>query len=161
MDPQLCREQLEQLINEETSLLGDLEQLLGREHEILQKNELSALETASDLRQERMGALLRIQDERGTLLRMHGYSADGVGIDKLLAWCDPKQQLRTRWSQCLDLATRCRRSNDRNAALVSARMQRVEGLLEVIVGPSQHAGTYSSTGGRSQNRSGAMFAGEA
>ena len=161
MDPQLCSEHLSRLLAEETTQLGELQQLLYAEHEVLLANELNALETASTNRQLCMSALLRIQDERRALLRLHGYRDDPDGINQLLNWCDPGQALKKRWSACLDQAARCRQSNDRNAALVAARLKRVEGLLEVIVGPGQHANVYSASGGQHGNRSGVLFATEA
>lgn len=161
MDPRLCRDQLEQLIASEVTLLNELEKLLVTEHDVLLKNELVALEAASDARQQCMGALLQIQDERVALLRMHGYSNDPAGINRLLDWCDPAKILKSRWSACLELASRCRQSNERNAALVAARMKRVAGLLDVIVGPAQRATVYSASGSRDSGRSGALFAAEA
>lgn len=161
MDPRLCREQLERLVTDEARLMGELEKLLVTEYDVLLKNELAALETASEARQQCMGALLQIQDERVALLRMHGYSNDPAGINRLLDWCDPGKSLKARWSACLELAARCRQSNDRNAALVAARMQRVAGLLEVIVGPGQRAAVYSASGSRDAGRSGGLFAAEA
>lgn len=161
MDPQLCREQLSRLISDEARLMGELEKLLITEHEVLTKNEIVALEAASEARQHCMSALLQIQDERVALLQMHGYSNDPDSINRMLDWCDPARLLKIRWSACLDLAARCRQSNERNAALVAARMKRVAGLLDVIVGTNQRAGVYSATGVRDNGRSGALFAAEA
>jgi flagellar biosynthesis/type III secretory pathway chaperone len=108
-----------------------------------------------------MTALLAIQDERHTLLRMHGYNSDPLGVNKLLDWCDPRQTLKASWMQCGKFAERCRLLNDRNAALVAARMKRVEGLLEVIVGSGKQANVYSAAGTQDAGRSGVMFAAEA
>lgn len=161
MDPQLCREHLEKLLAEEVALLIELERLLLQEHTVLVSNELTALEAAGDARQARMSALVRIQEERRALLRMHGYSGDHEGVNKLLTWCDPRQTLRGDWRRCGELAAVCRQHNERNAALVAARMKRVESLLEVIVGPGTHAGVYSASGARDAARFGGIFAAEA
>ena len=161
MDPTLSREHLEKLIAEEHAALAQLETLLVAEQSVLQKDELTAVEAASDARQRSMGELLRIQDERRALLRLHGFNDDKFGIEKILAWCDPESTLRRSWRECADVATRCRTLNERNSALVAARMQRVENLLQVIVGPSRHAGVYSATGRRDQAHSGGLLAAEA
>ncbi len=161
MDPRLCRDHLEKLIAEEHAALTELEQLLVGEHAILIKNDLTAVETASEQRQIHMGELLRIQSERRSLLRMHGYADDKDGINQLLIWCDPPRALSRSWSECAQSATRCRDLNERNAALVAARMKRVEGLLEVIVGPGNYANVYSASGQRDSGRSGSLLAAEA
>lgn len=161
MDPQLCRDQLRGLLQEELQLLDQLEQLLVSEHEVLLQNEITALEAASAARQLRMAELLKIQDERRATLTLHGFPGDSSGIETALQWCDPTQTLKQRWAECLIVAQRCRTANERNAALVAARMRRVGGLLDVIVAPHQRSSVYSATGTRATAEHGLRFAAEA
>lgn len=147
MDPSLTRESLARLLEAEASVLADLERLLAREHEILVRNDSpEALETACVERQARMGELLRIQDERRGLLRMLGQRPDNAGLEALLATCDPERSLRSRWLSCAEAARRCRLANDRNGALVAARMNRVEGMLEVLTGQRPGPRVYGPQG---------------
>ena len=147
MDPSLTREQLAKLIDDESRALADLERLLGREHDILVRNDRpEALEDACNARQVRMGELLRIQDERRSLLRMLGESPDNAGLDALLKACDVGDRLRLRWRGCADAARRCRELNDRNGALVMARMRRVEGMLEILTGQRPGPRVYGPQG---------------
>ena len=147
MDPSLTRETLARLLEAEASVLADLERLLAREHEILVRNDSpEALESACGERQSRMGELLRIQDERRNLLRMHGQRPDNAGLEALLSACDPDQSLRRRWLACAEAARRCRESNDRNGALVAARMNRGEGMLEVLTGQRPGPRVYGPQG---------------
>ena len=105
MDPALTRDQFSRLLEEEARTLADLEALLGREHEILVRNEsAAALEEACDARQLRIGELLRIQEERRGLLRMLGQSPDNAGIDAVLRVCDSSGSFRSRWQQCASAA---------------------------------------------------------
>ena len=161
LDPALCREHLQRLLNEEETLLGEFEALLTGEHGTLVANDLEALERSCDARQKRVGALLRIQDERQQLLRLLNYSTDAAGIDQMLNWCDPNQSLRQRWAACADLAARCRTLNDQNGALVMARMQRVQGMLGALTGDRSHAALYDARGARADSTQGRMLAAQA
>jgi flagellar biosynthesis/type III secretory pathway chaperone len=147
VDAELCRDTLTKLMHEESATLGELEMLLTREHEILVKNSsVEALEDACAARQISMGTLLRIQDERHSMLRMFNIGTDAAAIDALLVKLDPRQQLRSRWIECANVAKRCRDLNDRNGALVQSRMKRVEGMLEVLTGRRPGASTYGPEG---------------
>lgn len=135
VEPGLVREQLAALIDSEHRTLADLERLLHQEHEQLVRNDSAeALEAACNARQTRMGELLRVQDERRELLRMLGQRPDHIGLDTVLRDCGGDNQLRVRWQSCGETAQRCRELNDRNSALVNARMKRVEGMLELLTG---------------------------
>ncbi len=146
MDAALCREQLDQLLTQEASALSLLQTLLDREHESLAASDIDALERAGAARQACVGDLLRIEDERQSLCRLMNYSADAQGIDKLLTWCDTSQQLRRRWNKTLELATTCRRLNNRNGVVVAAKLKRVEGLLAVVTGRNKKGAVYGRKG---------------
>ncbi len=142
-----CRDVLSRLINEESATLSDLVQLLEREHELLVTNRSAeALEDACEARQICMGTLLRVQDERRGLLRLLGLGDSAAALDELLTRCDPRGDLKTRWAATLTHARRCRELNDRNGALVNARMRRVEGLLNVLTGERSSPNLYGPQG---------------
>jgi flagellar biosynthesis protein FlgN len=146
VDPTVCREHLERLLAEEIKSLAELEKLLDREHELLVGNDVEALERAGIARQACISELLRIEDERRSLCRMMNVPADMTGLDRLLTWCDPSRALRRRWANCAEIATRCRGLNDRNGALVAARMKNVEGMLDIITGRANQPKVYGRQG---------------
>lgn len=146
IDPALCRVQLEQLLKDEARQLEQLEGLLGLETEALDRNDLQALDQAGSARQGCVAALLRVEDERRSLCRMTGYDADLPGLERLIRWCDPQHSLATLWADCRTRAGRCREINDRNGAVVAAKLQRVTGMLGVITGRSSQPATYSPHG---------------
>lgn len=159
MDPKVCREHLERLITEETAALRRLEVLLDSEHEYLLANNVDDLDSAGDARQECVASLLRIDDERRSLCRMMNLPADPPGIERLLTWCDPSRALQRRWGECAEMAKNCRSRNDRNGALVTVRLKRVEGLLDVLTGRSNQPKVYGKQGGYdNQGRSGHVLA---
>ena len=108
-----------------------------------------------------LGPFLRTEEERRSLCRMHGREPDAQGIEGLLTWCDPRGTLRAAWAKCAQSATRCRELNDRNGALVAARMKRVDNLLSVLTGQQQDASTYGPKGSTSAIRSGRVLSTEA
>ncbi|MEJ1961967.1 MAG: flagellar protein FlgN [Gammaproteobacteria bacterium] len=161
MEVTTCREALASLLSTEVSSLAELATLLDREHELLVANDVDTLEAVMAERQLSVGRLLRAEEERRDLCRMHGRAVDAAGIQQLMAWCDPNGTLKPRWEECAKGATRCRELNDRNGALVMARMRRVESLLTVLTGQPQNAPTYGPKGAYAPVRSGRVLATEA
>lgn len=146
MDPGVCREHLGTLLREEAALLGELEELLARESGILQTSDIPALEATTRARQERVGALASIEEQRRSLCAMHGYSADRSGLESLIAWCDADGTLLPRLRECAERAVRCRDLNDRNGIVVAARLKRVEGMLGALTGRPARSDTYGPRG---------------
>jgi flagellar biosynthesis protein FlgN len=157
VDPHVCREHLAGLLGEEVTALGELEELLKREHEVLASEDVDALEKTARLRQERVGALARIEEQRRSLCSMHGHSPDLAGLERLITWCDPKGSLMSRLRECAERVARCRDLNDRNGTMVGARLKRVEGLLGILTGRADRADTYSPRGSTAAARPGRVL----
>jgi flagellar biosynthesis/type III secretory pathway chaperone len=134
------------LLQDELSVLAQLEKLLGEEHEVLLNNDLDGFERTGKLRQGCMGDLVRLEDERRAFCRMMGRAADLTGLEDLLAWCDPARSLQSSWAECAIRAKRCRDLNDRNGMLVTGRLHRVQGLLNILTGQSKPPETYGRKG---------------
>jgi len=148
LELQACRERFARHLAEETELLAVLEQQLVREHEMLVANDVEGLEKAGGLRQQTVARLLRVHDERRALCRARDLDADAGGFATLLAWCDPQGTLAAPQARCAVHAQRCREQNERNGALVTARLKRVGGMLGML-GGANAAGTYQPrTSGR-------------
>lgn len=132
MDRDSCRTRLARLLSEENGLLATLAQQLAREHELLAGNDVDGLEKAGGNRQETLSKLLRVEDERQGLCRQLGRNADKAGMAALLAWCDPAGSLADAQTTCARLAGECRAQNERNGALVTARLTRASSLLDLL-----------------------------
>jgi flagellar biosynthesis/type III secretory pathway chaperone len=157
-----CREALASILATEVAQLAELASLLEREHEVLVANDIEALEALMAQRGMATSRLLDAEEERRNLCRMHGRGVDGAGVMQLMVWCDPRGTLKARWEECAQGATRCRELNDRNGALVMARMKRVETLLTTLTGQAQEAPTYGPKGAYAPARPGGrMLATEA
>lgn len=151
MDPSVCREHLTTLLREESDLLGQLEELLARESRVLETSDIQTLEATTRARQERIGALARIEEQRRSLCALHGFSADRAGLEGLIAWCDPQGTLLPRLRECAERAVRCRDLNDRNGVVVAARLKRVGGMLDTLTGRPTHSDTYGPRGHTNSN----------
>lgn len=158
MDPVVCREHLATLLREESQFLADLEALLEQESRIIETSDIKILETTTRARQERMGALARIEEQRRSLCAMHGFSADRAGLEGLMGWCDSQGALLSRLRECAERAVRCRDLNDRNGIVVAARLKRVEGMLDTLTGRPARSDTYGPRGyGSSPTRPGRVL----
>ncbi len=151
MDAGVCREHLASLLREESALLAELEDLLTRESRILETSDIQALETTTRARQERMGALARIEEQRRSLCALHGFSGDRAGLESLMAWCDSEGTLLSRLRECAEHAVCCRDLNDRNGIVVAARLKRVEGMLDALTGRPTRSDTYGPKGYSASN----------
>ena len=122
-DPTLCREQLATLMAGQNAHLAVLETLLTQEYELLQTRDAEGLEKAGTARQQCLGHILRIEDERRALCRATGRNEDTAGLHSLLAWCDPTGLLWPAMQEYRERTERCRVHNDRNGVLVNGRLQ--------------------------------------
>ena len=132
MDAPSCRAQLQRLLTDENSLLAELQQQLTREHEFLAGNDVDSLERAGTARQQTVARLLKIEDERRHLCLLLGHGADRAGLAALFHWCDPDGTLAAAQDTCTRLAENCRTQNELNGALVTARLTRITGMLDMI-----------------------------
>lgn len=122
-DPTLCREQLASLMAAENAHLAALETLLTQEYDLLQSRDAEGLEKAGTARQQCLGHILRIEDERRALCRATGRSEDTAGLHSLLAWCDPTGLLVPAMQEYRERTQRSREQNDRIGMLVNGRLQ--------------------------------------
>ena len=146
MDPSVCREHLGTLLREESALLQELEGLLIREGRILDTSDIQTIEVTTRARQERMGALARLEEQRRSLCAMHGYGSDRAGLEALMSWCDPRDSLVEILHRCAVLAVQCRDLNDRNGIIVAARLKRVQSMLGALTGRQTRQDTYGPKG---------------
>jgi flagellar biosynthesis/type III secretory pathway chaperone len=144
-NPDACREHLGSLLTDETAALRELEELLVREYDVLAAKNVAAIERTALVRAQMMGGLARIEEQRRSLCTSHGYSADWVGLEGMMQWCDPEGTLLHLLRECARRATNCRDSNNRNGTLVQARLKQVEGMLAALT-PNAQPVTYGPKG---------------
>jgi flagella synthesis protein FlgN len=161
MDATQVREKLGNLIKDENVALNELSTLLDREHGFLEANDVTALEGATRERQRCVARIFRVDEERRALCRDMGRDVDLKGLEDLLRWCDPRGSLAGSWAECSEAAARCRNLNDRNGALVAARLQHVQARLGTLISSRRDASTYGPKGAYSQTSTGRVLTAEA
>jgi flagellar biosynthesis protein FlgN len=145
-DVDVCREHLGSLLTEEVDALRELEDVLRREHDVLGAKNVAAIERTALVRAQMMGDLARTEEQRRSLCTMHGYTADWLGLESLMSWCDPDGTLLSRLRECARLAARCRDLNEKNGTLVTARLKQVEGMLAALTSSPSQPVTYGPKG---------------
>ncbi|HET9390033.1 MAG TPA: flagellar protein FlgN [Steroidobacteraceae bacterium] len=146
MEASVCRDKLGTLMAQETRSLTELAALLEKEHEYLLANDVVALEEAAHERQRCVARIAQADEERRSLCRELGRPDDPRGLEDLLRWCDPRGTLATGWAQCSAAAANCRSLNDRNGALVGARLKHVQERLGILIQGRREAVTYGARG---------------
>ena len=161
MEPSACRAELARLIPAETDSLAELARLLDREHQHLVANDVVALESAIRERQQCVARIVRVDAERSALCRKLKHTPDAKGLEALLRWCDAQGTLAAGWARCAELARKCRELNDRNGALVGARLKHVQGRLAVLLSSRGDTVAYGKKGGYGAPNVGRVVATEA
>ena len=144
MEPQACLDQLARMLADETTLLSQLARQLEHEHDLLAGNDVEGLEQAADARHASIAALARLDQDRRSLCRLLGHGTDQTGLAALLKWCDPAATLTEAHAAASRHAQLCREQNDRNGALVNARLNRLNGMLDRMGGAAPRI--YESRG---------------
>src|ERR1700755_1505038 len=161
MDQTQCRTKLGHLIKDENVALNELSTLLDREHGFLEANDVTALEAATRERQRCVARIFRVDEERRALCRDMGRPGDLKGLEDLLRWCDPRGTLSGSWAACSEAAAKCRSLNDRNGALVAARLKHVQARLGTLISGRKESTTYGPRGAYSQASTGRVLTSEA
>jgi flagellar biosynthesis protein FlgN len=161
MDPVRCRDQMSQLITEESTGLAQLGTLLDHEYGLLSAGDIVSLQAAINERQRCVGRIARVDDERRKLCRALNLPLNAKGLESLLRWCDPAGTLSARWAECAAAAARCRILNDRNGALVGTQLQHVRARLGALFKSGRETLTYRPNGAYSQGRVGRVLTIEA
>jgi flagella synthesis protein FlgN len=161
MEAAACKAQLARIMAEEARLLNELAPLLDREHGYLQADDAASLETTARERQKCVAGIHRCDEERRNLCRSLGRGEDLKGLEDLMRWCDPQGSLAAGWALCAAAAANCRKLNDRNGALVGARLKQVQGRLGVLIQGRRDAVTYGPRGADTPPASGRLVVTEA
>ena len=120
--------------------------MLQQETEILRGEDSEAIQNIGANRHRCVDRLTRLDAERADC-RMLSFGSGPGALDKLLAWADPNGALRVQWTTNLEVVRRCKRLNDQNGAIVTAKLNRVQQLLGKLRGANPPA-VYSPRGAR-------------
>ncbi len=144
------RRHLEQMLTEESGLLATLQSVLETETAIVSGEDAAAIANIGSNRQRCVDRLFQLGQERSQTSHMLSFGSDPAGLEHMFEWADPSRQLRNRWSVNLELARCCKALNDRNGAIVAAKLDHVQQLLQKLRGTATPA-VYSARASRYAN----------
>ena len=147
VQPRDVHQTLTRILTEEAGLLGELETILQQETEVLRGEDAAAIQRIGGNRHRCVDTLSRLDAERADTCRMLSFGSGRGALDRLYAWADPSAGLQAKWSSNLECARRCKTLNDKNGAIVAAKLNRVQQLLGKLRGNSTPP-VYSSKGAR-------------
>jgi flagellar biosynthesis/type III secretory pathway chaperone len=150
VQPGDVHQHLSRILAEEARLLGEFEQVLRQETEVVRGEDTQAIERIGDQRQRYVDTLTRLEAERADACRMFSFGHGRGGLERLFQWADPSGALQRQWGSNLELARRCKSLNDQNGAIVAAKLGRVQQLLGKLRGASAPP-VYSAKGSRYGN----------
>jgi len=145
--PADVKQALSRILAEESTLLAELEQLLAQETVILGRDNVVEITSIGSQRQRCVSALSRLDHERLDTCRLMSFGHGRGAVAKLFAWADASGSLNVQWGANLEIARRCKKLNDANGAIVSAKLSRVQKLLMVLRGTSPPP-VYNARGSR-------------
>jgi len=138
---------LTRILAEEAGLPGELESILQWETEVLRGEDAAAIQRIGGTRHRCVDTLSRLDTERADACRMLSFGSGRSAVDRLYEWADPSAGLAAKWSSNLERARRCKTLNDKNGAIVAAKLNRVQQLLAKLRGTSPPS-VYSPRGAR-------------
>jgi flagellar biosynthesis/type III secretory pathway chaperone len=148
--PHEVRTHLSRILVEEAQLLIELHAVLEQETAVVTGEDPDAIARIGSNRHRCVNRLAQLASERADTGRMLSFGNDGAGLAKLFDWADPSATLRAKWNANLELARRCKSINDRNGAIVVAKLDRVQKLLGKLRGATPSP-VYSARGSRYGN----------
>ena len=134
--PEDIHQHLERILNDESRLLKELEQVLAREADVVRGDDPTAIENIGSARHHCIDSLMRLDSERTALCRMLSLGSGPDSLERLLNWCDRDQTLRSLWQSNLQIARRCKELNERNGAVVTLKLGQVRQRLATMRGSS-------------------------
>lgn len=125
----------------ETDAFEAFSALLDTEHEALLSGDLDAVVRVAASKAERVVQLSGMAERRLAALRAAGFSANRKGMAEwlLVAAGARAGELSDLWNRLLESAARAQNLNDRNGALIQARMAFNQAALAALQGSARFA----------------------
>lgn len=140
------RQRLAELLRQEQNSAQRLHSELERQHEGLASSQPELIEASAHATQQHVQALAALEKQRNALAARLGYSGDNDGMEQLIRWCDYDGTLAQQWRKLLEMARRCRDSNQVNGAVVDINRRRIRQALGILRGQLSDAELYGRSG---------------
>jgi flagellar biosynthesis/type III secretory pathway chaperone len=147
------RQQFRDTLQQEQEWIARLNEALLREQEVLSKREMDAIETVVAQKEEALGQLAKLAEQRLALLAKAGYGGEKVDFDAFIA-ADDSGQLADMWQQLKEGLQQCQQQNQQNGMLLESSRQQAQQMLSILLGQDgsrgelydEHGSTHPSFG---------------
>lgn len=139
---------LSQMLSRDSERIEELEQILVREREALERRDVEALSTLIDAKNNAMASLGQSALERQGWLEAAGLNADQQGWQQWLAREPETRSQQADWQQLGERFAHCRELNEINGKIIRRAQQTMEQLLMLMRGQSNEAPSLYNAQGR-------------
>lgn len=127
-----------------------LKETLEDERNALEKQDMSALQSAIDSKAKCVDELRSMDEERKTLCTRSGFPAGPEQMQLMIEWCDRDSVITGCWQHLMDIASECDALNATNGAIIRSRKQQIENSISIVRGDDPSMDTYNHRGNELQ-----------
>lgn len=142
---------LDKLLSDETRLVEDFIACLKRERHQLAQEKIVDLQAITDQKNQLIGALLSISENRSEVLRQSGLPDTGEGLKTWLSLYGSVEGQQA-YEKLRTLSIEAKQLNEINAKMVGQRLQATQQALSILL-PQEQAPTLYNPYGQSSQRS--------
>lgn len=139
-------QQLASLLNQETSSLQQLQNILQLEYDALMGTDIGAIERATSNKNQALENQAEATRSRKNFIAQSGADETEEGIQQLIASYSNCDELASAYSNMLSLARQCHETNRANGRLITEKQHQARMALNIIRQTDNHLPTYSGQG---------------
>jgi len=139
-------QQLRFLLNQETSSLQQLENVLKQEYDALMATNIEAIESAISLKNQALASQADATMSRKNFTTQLSVDHGDEGLQQLIASCDNSDELAASIAGLTSLAKQCHDANRTNGRLIMEKQQRAILALNIVRQTDNNLPVYSGQG---------------
>lgn len=127
---------INELLQQEIRLSQQLLEILQSENQALQSNDHDAIQQLIPNKQQAIDSLESLVQQRQSLLKDAGFSADKKGMDSFIRQCGgiSRGLLEQYRHQLITVASSCQRQNEINGIIINASSRYTKNALSILKG---------------------------
>jgi flagellar biosynthesis/type III secretory pathway chaperone len=145
-NPESCRLDIGNLLQDELKLTGEFETVLTNEYRSIAERDIAALEQIIAEKTRLLDQLAGLEEQRRQTLEDAEFGSGHTAMVDCLCWCDPQRELNSLWQQLQSRARTCHHMNRRNQQLVELCSRHAREILYLLRGEEAGQETYQADG---------------
>lgn len=139
-------EQLDTLLRSDLQSLQELNRVLAREHQALEKNSAESLNELSETKNQLLEALRQRARQKVRLLVEMGFRPDQGASSEFLSGKDVDPAIQNLWQKAQTGLEICQRQNAVNGRIISHMQRRLSRMADILRGNDRSQRLYGSAG---------------